>query len=789
MSDEAAPHRPNKKLILICVSAVTILAIAGFFRLRVDSSLEPLLPQNSQARQTIIFLRDSSFASKAILWFRLTDDTGTLATLIAAAEETKKHLNPDLIKRAITPPGEANAMDEMLGLLDHAGEMLTQDDLSEIEKLTAPDALNKRMRENYLQLTKPQGTFLSDIMSRDPLGVNSRVLGRLYELTSSMGYKVEVKNGYFVHPDGRQLMLILDTSASATSMQSSHDLVDHLNALASSAPPGVSIIPIAGQVHTAQNDSIMQRDMKLAGVLDSIGFILLFILVCRDWRVAAVFTLPIVAIGVALGISALIYPPLSAMVIGLSASMAGSAVDYGIFVYTAVWMGHNPHTDMKRIRRHLLLSLLTTMGVFVAFIFSYVPAYRQLGYMTCLSLTLAMLGSLYVLPLLVRPGGKVVAVGSGMPLHRWGKWMRPMVLVGLVLFIATIFVARKVNFDADLSKLDGISPEVRQNEADFYKNFSRNESQFALLVVSGNSLPEAEAENDRIVKLLSSHFKNKDLISLTNFWPSAAVRKENLDRWHTFWSPERVKKLQADINVAGESYGFSADAFAPFFTSLAAEPSTGQSRQIIASIEEQFIARASGKVQLLSYFEDTEANVTAVRQMLKETPSAQVVSQRAMGQAFAESAKAETKLLVGISLAFIIISLLALTRSVIKSFLIMLPAISGVAVMLATLATLHLPMNVVSVIAAVMVMALCSDYGIFAVFSWDESESIFGQGMMSMHLSSITTLIGTSSLLLAHHPALFMVGVSLTSGLLMGYLTAFFIVPGICYTVNLSKKN
>ena len=58
---------------------------------------------------------------------------------------------------------------------------------------------------------------------------------------------------------------------------------------------------------------------------------------------------------------------------------------------------------------------------------------------------------------------------------------------------------------------------------------------------------------------------------------------------------------------------------------------------------------------------------------------------------------------------------------------------------------------------------------------------------MSMHLSSITTLIGTSSLLLAHHPALFMVGASLTSGLLVGYLTAFFVVPGICYVLNLEN--
>ncbi len=776
--------RQKKLPVFLVVGVVVVLSIAGFFRLQVDSSLEPLLPQSSQARQTLTFLRDSSFASKAILWIRLTGD-GTQADLYRAAADVKSKLDPTLIKRVISPPAEANAMDEILGLVEHAGELLNQSDLDAIAPLTEPDALKKKMRENFLQLTKPQGTFMQDIIRRDPLGVNARVLARLYALSNSMGYKVEVKNGYFVHPDGRQIMLVLDTSASATSMESSHALVDHLNALAAAAPPGIKISVIAGQVHTAQNDSTMQRDMKLAGILDSVGFLLLFVLVCRDWRVAAVFMLPVIAIAVALGICALFYPHLSAMVIGLSASMAGSAVDYGIFVYTAVWMGTHPQQDMKRIRKHLLLSLLTTMGVFVAFLFSYVPAYRQLGYMTCLSLCLAMLAALYVLPLMVRAGGKVVAIGSGMPLHRWGKLMVPVLFIALIVFGVSIYIAKSVRFDADLSKLDGVSQDVRNDEAAFHKAFSRNAYDFAILVVAGKDMSDAEIENDKVLKLLSSHLKNNEIISLTNFWPSEVTRKENLDRWHAFWSPERISKLKADIAVAGAPYGFSADAFEPFFKSLTEPPKQPQSREIVASMQEQFVAHASGQTQLLSYFEDTEENVTAVRHLLKDVPNAQIISQRAMGQAFAESAISETKLLVGISLAFIIISLIAITRSAMKSILIMLPAIIGVAVMLATLSRLDLPLNVVSVIAAIMVMALCSDYGIFAVFAWDEGESMFGQGMMSMHLSSITTLIGTSSLLLAHHPALYMVGVSLTSGLLVGYLTALFVVPGICWVIRM----
>src|SRR5580692_6281700 len=127
MSDEGSGRR--SKWILFCVVAVVVISGLGWIRLRVDSSLEPLLPEKSQARQTVLFLRDSSFAAKAILWFRLRGDGGSTADLIAAADEIEKKIDPNLVKRVLQPPAEAAALDEVLGLLDDAGELLNQDDL------------------------------------------------------------------------------------------------------------------------------------------------------------------------------------------------------------------------------------------------------------------------------------------------------------------------------------------------------------------------------------------------------------------------------------------------------------------------------------------------------------------------------------------------------------------------------------------------------------------------------------------------------------------------------------
>jgi predicted exporter len=191
---------------------------------------------------------------------------------------------------------------------------------------------------------------------------------------------------------------------------------------------------------------------------------------------------------------------------------------------------------------------------------------------------------------------------------------------------------------------------------------------------------------------------------------------------------------------------------------------------------------------MLSYFEDTPDNIARVRPLLAGRDDTLIVSRGMLAQAFAESASSETRVLVGISVAFIVISLLVLTRSIRQSIIIMLPAATGMVGMLAVLVLLGQGMSVVSIVAAILVLALGSDYGVFAAYAWDGHEPVLGQGMSSVLLSFLTTLAGTGAMLLARHPGLWLVGVTLTSGLLVGFLTAFIMIPGIEYLRELRMK-
>ncbi len=119
-----------------------------------------------------------------------------------------------------------------------------------------------------------------------------------------------------------------------------------------------------------------------------------------------------------------------------------------------------------------------------------------------------------------------------------------------------------------MTKLDGVSQQVKQNESDFQKMWGRNDKELAILAVSGTTREAAEEANDQIYASIASQFGEGKFVSLSEFWPSEKTRAENLARWEAFWSPPRVAKFRADLEAAGKPYGFSAQAFGPFFESL-----------------------------------------------------------------------------------------------------------------------------------------------------------------------------------------------------------------------------
>ena len=80
-------------------------------------------------------------------------------------------------------------------------------------------------------------------------------------------------------------------------------------------------------------------------------------------------------------------------------------------------------------------------------------------------------------------------------------------------------------------------------------------------------------------------------------------------------------------------------------------------------------------------------------------------------------------------------------------------------------------LDVSNLIAGIMVLGLTIDYGICMVFAYRDGiqEEVF----QAVTLCAVTTVLGSVVLLLAKHPALFSIGVTLVAGVSAGYLCAW----------------
>src|SRR5208282_4368533 len=112
--------------------------------------------------------------------------------------------------------------------------------------------------------------------------------------------------------------------------------------------------------------------------------------------------------------------------------------------------------------------------------------------MTCISLVMSLLAALFLLPKIIRPGGKLTFLGRGMPLQRWGLIMVIPTVVGGVLLVAATVVAMRIRIDPDITRLDGVSARVKQNEDDFQRTWGMSDKAQAMLVVTGKTHEAAQ---------------------------------------------------------------------------------------------------------------------------------------------------------------------------------------------------------------------------------------------------------------------------------------------------------
>ncbi len=764
--------------VAAAVLAALLLSGLGFLRLSLDPSLTVMLPENSETLATITFLRDTDFSGKAVLSVHKSDPDVSQAEFIRAVEALAASLESPLVDRVVTGFKQEQVITEMGEFLKRAPELIDADDLKTMEARLTQKQINRKIRSKYMQLLKPQGSFMLSGLRSDPLDIRMDILHRLRDLATSFGYDLRVEDGHILSRDGNYAMVVIETNVDFTDSGKSKDLLALLNEQCAQLPDWAEVDIVCGHQHTVSNERVIKRDIRVTLTIVTIAFIALFVFYFRDPRAGAVFAIPMVAVVGALSLCAVVMGTLSPMAIGFGSVIAGIAVDYGIHIYIAVKRTASSADAVRRVMRPIVLGALTTSGVFAAFLFSAIPGYRQLAWLALLSIVFSVAIALLLLPAFIKHQADAGAGRWKLP--DWTKRQAGVICaIALLAFVSLLPSLSCASFESDMALLDGTEKKYLEQEERFQEVWGQGDAGQAMVVVGADNLEGALQANDWVYHEITARLPDVEVVSFARIWKSADERRQNLQNWKQFWTPERIAAVRRRLVRAGAGYGFTEDAFDPFLKQLAEPPAeiavNPKDNQILSELQQRFIQPQGNRIYAFTYVPDTKGNIRRLQDLPQDKYKPMIISRASISQTLTNDYSREISRVAILACSLVLMSCALLLRNIRMTLISLVPVAFGVVCILALTTALGRPMTVVTLFAAIVVIGLCIDYGIFAVHSYAHNLKV---GTFSaITLSAGTTLIGAATLLSARHPALFSIGLTLLGGIAGGYVAAIIVVP------------
>ncbi len=766
-------------LVAATVAVVLLLSTVGLFFIPFRHSMEVMLPAGSDTQKSVSFLQNMEFSAKVALSFSQDDDTLDRAVFFAEIDQFAGSIDTPMIQQVLSTFDDQQMIRDIGAFLVRAPELLGEAELEQLEQQMTREGIAHSLRKKYVQLLKPEGSFMGEMIRRDPLDIQRVLIEKIRALSASFGYDMRMENNHLVSADGKQVLLILETSIPFTDASGSHELVDYIRQRIATLPPSIHVDLICGHLHTISNEKIIKHDISFTVTIASVAFILLFLFFFRDWRANLIFFIPFSALLVAVNITALLLGTLSPMMLGFGSVIAGIAVDYGIHVYVAVRRSRSALEAVRSVARPIVIGALTTAGVFVAFFFSSIEGYHQLASFALLSVIFSVVGALFILPLYLVPKG----IKGELP--KLGKMpaLRAWVVLGIfvALLVAAFPVARKVQFDSDIMRLDGTEQAVLETEKKFQETWGSGGAGQAVAVVSHTDYEAALGLNDRVYDVLVEKLGSSEVASLSPIWKSYANRKANAAGWNTFWSIEQRAELKKLVQEEGEPFGFAPDAFDPFFETLATsvvQEGEPENNVIFSQPKSRFVQQADGETQVLTFFPDEPEFIEAIAPLKDKIPGMLLISRSAISTDLAQDYTREFTRISLVALGLVLLVSGLLLKNLRKTLIVLTPALAGVASIAVLVELVGSQLNVMNLVSGIIVIGLCVDYGIFYVHSYTQSLNLGTRTAIT--LSAGTTLIGAGALLFTLHPALFSVGLTLVGGISAGYATSMWVVPALC---------
>ena len=769
----------RRRILYSATMLAIVTCILVFADIDLHEDIRSMLPDDrSEAALDFRLLQQAPFTRKVIINLSRGGDSGS-SELLEAVDRLADAMRPPFFANVVTGPSGPDIWELFFWLMEKQPNLATAQDRKNIlQELTAAGVQGK-LEEMYARLHSPEGSALKGLFRADPLALRRIGLEKIQFMNIIPGMRLE--DNHFISIDGKNALIVADTPVRITDTRQARQLLSHFQKLAAAVVPrDIEVSLISGHRYTLANTDTIKRDVFIILACSSLAMLAIFLLFLRTWGGLFVYLVPVSVLCIAAAGVSLIYETVSVVTIGFGAVLLGISVDFALHVYFAVrHNSSNPAGAIAQVSRPVLFCGMTTLGAFSVLLFSSLPSQRQLAIFSIIGIAASMILSLITLPHLVCIKNEAILAaksGGEKSVKVASKWI---VGAWLALLVLCAWQGAKLSFDGDLRSINLVPEEIQTAENKLrqtWGNFRGN----AAIFTEGLDLQSALETNERLFDYLSPKIPKGKMVSLAPILPSLGTQRLNRSRWNELWSEKKALAHRLLVQE-GKAFGFSARAFEPFFKRLSepSPPITAENlrKSGLGEIVDALIVRADDKVKVLTLVPDAAEVAALMDRRDKSLAGVRFVSQKRFSQIISRAIGEDFTKFIAKASVVVCLLLGLLFRNIKKVLLALVPVVSGLLFVFGVMGGLGIGFNLFNVVAAILIIGLGVDYGILVVCKISEGANLATE--KAVFVSGLTTLAGFGALVMARHPALHSIGVTVLLGIGAAIPSALFVIPAL----------
>lgn len=754
--DWVEQHRRMSMALLVLV----VMGCAGLVtKLRYSEEIAAFLPVDDNYRRSMQIYQEVASADRIVLQFCM-QDSADISLLGEAAEQYGELLRATDTAHwvaAYEPQiDQLQVLDVITFIYEHLPYLLTAQDYVRLDSLWTTDYEAERLTYIHNQLGSMTGSVMQPMLQTDPLNLAEPLLKKLQAFQPQMNY--QLADGYLLTPDGRSLLVTIQTPFGSSETNYNGQLIDMLERVAGKLQQqprynGVEVHLMGSPVIAVGNARQIKHDTLLAVALSVVLILALLYYAFRNLK-----ALWHIVLGTGFGFLfalagvTLLRDSISLIVVGISSVIIGIAVNYPLHMACE----GGGRKALKELVAPLLIGNITTVGAFLTLLPLEAVALRDLGLFSALMLVGTIGWVLLVQPHFAAEKQQEeeaeTVVGEG-----WLQKVvrsRSMVIV-LVLITGWLgWHSLDTQFDSNLSNLNYMTPQQRAD----MQMLEAMQGQSAGTVVYITGTADALQSEPLLADLHNEALEGIEVKNPTWFVPTAEAQHERLQLWSRFWQ-EHASQWQRFCDASVKA-GFSASAFAPL-QQLIEQPAVGYEPDLLA---ESILTGYVGKEGLVARAVVSDAaTAQALETQLNGGASLHAFDIQGLNSQVADALTRDFNY-IGFACGCIVFLFLWLSfRRFELAVLAFLPMAVGWIWILGLMQLMGIQFNIVNIILATFIFGQGDDYTIFiteALIRDYRQHGASGQHtsliryQRSILLSALIMLVGIGILIIAKHPAM-----------------------------------